>query len=34
MENDQRHYLSNNLGVAVVFEPPSGTLNAYGSVVI
>ncbi|CAD8087121.1 unnamed protein product [Paramecium primaurelia] len=34
MEHDQRVYLSNNLGIAVVFEPSSGTLNAYGSVVV
>lgn len=34
MEHDQRVYLSNNLGIAVVFEPSQGTLNAYGSVVV
>lgn len=34
MEHDQRVYLSNNLGIAVVFEPSQGTLSAYGSTVV
>ncbi|KRX10489.1 hypothetical protein PPERSA_08791 [Pseudocohnilembus persalinus] len=34
LDRDQRQYLSNNLGIAIICEPSSGKLEAYGEVLV